>query len=61
MSLVFPICQLTPQEVKNTKVKKNTYKKLTLEDYYKIEDSVSSLERLRHQQWRDFLGKYKIF
>ena len=60
----FPICTLTPVEVIriiNSIPKTPVYKELTLEDYYAIEDSTNSLERLRQYQWRDFLGRYKIF
>jgi len=57
----FPICTLTQEQVKNNKLVFAPYKEMTLEDYYNIEDSVNSLERLRQYQWRDFLGRYKIF
>lgn len=57
----FPICTMSPDEVRNSPVVTREYAELTMEDYYKIEDSVSSLERLRQYQWRDFLGRYKIF
>ncbi len=59
--LKFPISTLTVEEVRNSKVNIKEYVELTLEEYYKIEDSVNSLERLRQYQMRDFLGRYKIF
>lgn len=57
----FPICTLTPEEVKNSKVREIKCPPMTLEDYYKIEDVINSLERLREYQMRDFLGRWKIF
>jgi len=41
--------------------KKKSDEVMSLEDYYRIEDTTNSLERLRQYQWRDFLGRYKIF
>ena len=57
----FPICKMTAEEVQSSPVVTKEYAELTMEDYYNIGDSVSSLERLRQYQWRDFLGRYKIF
>ena len=59
--VTFPVCTMTPEEVKNSKVRIIKYSEMTMEDYYSINDSVNSLERLRQYQWRDFLGRYKIF
>jgi len=52
---------MTAEEVQSSPVVTKEYAELTMEDYYNIGDSVSSLERLRQYQWRDFLGRYKIF
>lgn len=60
----FPVCTLTPEEVLeiiNSTPISPVYKELTMEEYYLIEDVTNSLERLRQYQWRDFLGRYKIF
>ena len=57
----FPVCNMTQEAVRNSPVVTREYAELTMEEYYAIGDSVSSLERLRQYQWRDFLGRYKIF
>ncbi len=60
-NLEFPICNMTLKDVLEAPVRVFIFKELTLEDYYKIEDSCNSLERLRNYQLSDILGKYKLF
>jgi len=57
----FPVCSMSSEEVKNSRIRVIVRKKLTMEEYYAIEDAISSLARLRQYQWQDFIGKYKIF
>ena len=58
----FPVCSMTPEEVRNAPiVKRERVVITTLEEYYEIQDVVSSLERLRAYQLWDIFGKYKLF
>ena len=58
----FPICAMTPEEVKNAPVVIVERTVVTsLDEYYEINDVVSSLERLRAYQLWDIFGKYKLF
>ena len=58
----FPVCNMTPEEVRNAPVvKRERVVITTLEEYYEIQDVVSSLERLRAYQLWDIFGKYKLF
>ena len=62
MSYKFPMCNMTPEEVRKAKrVIPKRVEMTTLKEYYEIQDVVSSLERLRAYQLWDILGKYKIF
>ena len=53
---------MTREEILSSKITINEFKKIeTMNDYYKIDDSYSSLDRIRFYQLSELLGKYKIF